>query len=106
MSEKKTGKPQEKRSKAKETVHAAITPEQMEAGRVELMHLLEGVPGAEKVAELLDKGKKKGKLSASEMMEALDELNLENDQMDNQLGCLLKNSCKGLQSVNTQSQFL
>ena len=82
MSEKKTGKPQEKRSKAKETVHAAITPEQMEAGRVELMHLLEGVPGAEKVAELLDKGKKKGKLSASEMMEALDELNLENDQMD------------------------
>lgn len=80
MSEKKNGKAAEKAGKGKET--GAVTQEQMEAGKQELMKLLEGVPGAEKVAELLNKGKKKGKLSAVEMMEVLDELNLESDQMD------------------------
>jgi len=70
MSEKKNSKPTEK-----------IT-EQSEAGKQELLQLLEGVPGAEKMAELLEKGKKKGKLSATEMMEALDELNLDSEQMD------------------------
>ena len=77
MSEKKSGKTPEKHSK-----EHALTPEKLEAGRQELMQLLEGVPGAEKMAELLEKGKKKGKLSASEMMDVLDELNLESDQMD------------------------
>ena len=81
MSEKKNGKAAEKAVKGKEQT-AQVSPEQMEAGKAELMKLLEGVPGAEKVAELLDKGKKKGKLSAGEMMEVLDELNLESDQMD------------------------
>ncbi len=80
MSEKKNGKAAEKAGKGKET--GAVTQEQMEAGKQELMKLLEGVPGAEKVAELLNKGKKMGKLSAGEMMEVLDELNLESDQMD------------------------
>ena len=56
--------------------------ERVEAGSVELMQLLEGVPGAEKMAELLEKGKKKGKLSAGEMMETLDELSLDSEQMD------------------------
>ncbi|WP_251448386.1 RNA polymerase sigma factor RpoD [Vermiculatibacterium agrestimuris] len=46
------------------------------------MKLLEGVPGAERVSELIMKGKKKGKLSSSEMMDTLDELNLDGDQMD------------------------
>ncbi len=70
MSEKKNAKPTQKAA------------EQNEAGKQELLQLLEGVPGAEKMAELLEKGKKKGKLSASEMMEALDELNLDSEQMD------------------------
>ena len=81
MSEKKNGKAAEKAVKGKEQT-AQVSPEQMEAGKAEPMKLLEGVPGAEKVADLLTKGKKKGKLSAGEMMEVLDELNLESDQMD------------------------
>ncbi|MDD3346921.1 RNA polymerase sigma factor RpoD [Oscillibacter sp.] len=36
----------------------------------------------EKLRELLAKGKKKGKLESSELMEAVDDLNLEGDQMD------------------------
>ena len=45
MSEKKNGKAAEKAGKGKET--GAVTQEQMEAGKQELMKLLEGVPGAE-----------------------------------------------------------
>ncbi|MCI8652000.1 MAG: RNA polymerase sigma factor RpoD [Oscillospiraceae bacterium] len=82
MSEKKNSKAVDKHTKGKEPSLMALSAEQVEAGKTELLHLLEGVPGAEKVAELLDKGKKKGRLSASEMMEVLDELNLESDQMD------------------------
>ena len=76
MSEKKTNKHTEKMKTP------ALTPEQVEAGKQELMQFLEGVPGSEKMAELIEKGKKKGKLSATEMMEILDELNLDSDQMD------------------------
>ena len=36
----------------------------------------------EKLRELLAKGKKKGKLESSELMEVVDDLNLESDQMD------------------------
>jgi len=36
----------------------------------------------EKLRELLGKGKKKGKLDSSELMEAVDDLNLESEQMD------------------------
>ena len=36
----------------------------------------------EKLRELLARGKKKGKLDSSELMEAVDDLNLESDQMD------------------------
>ena len=38
--------------------------------------------GNEKLRELLAKGKKKGKLDSSELMDAVDDLNLESDQMD------------------------
>ena len=38
--------------------------------------------GNEKLRELLAKGKKKGKLDSSELMESVDDLNLEGDQMD------------------------
>ncbi|MDE6107428.1 MAG: hypothetical protein K2F83_01980, partial [Oscillospiraceae bacterium] len=72
----------EKHQKHMDQEQAHSAAERMEAGRTELMQLLEGVPGAEKMAELLEKGKKKGKLSAGEMMEALDELNLDSEQMD------------------------
>ncbi len=82
MSEKKTGKAAEKRTKGKEPLPITLSPAQVEASKAELSRLLEGVAGAEKVVELLDKGKKKGKLSASELMDVLDELNLESEQMD------------------------
>src|SRR5699024_2126623 len=36
----------------------------------------------EKLRELLARGKKKGKLDSGELMEAVDDLNLESDQMD------------------------
>ena len=39
----------------------------MEAGKIEIMKVVEGVQGAEKLSELIEKGKKKGNLSASEM---------------------------------------
>ena len=35
---------------------------QMEAGRQEIMKVVEGMPGAEKLSELIERGKKKGKL--------------------------------------------
>ena len=38
--------------------------------------------GNEKLRELLARGKKKGKLDSGELMEAVDDLNLESDQMD------------------------
>ncbi|WP_371817942.1 RNA polymerase sigma factor RpoD [Pseudoflavonifractor sp. MSJ-37] len=61
---------------------AAPSEEQIEAGRQEIMKVVEGVPGAEKLSELIERGKKKGKLSASELMDVLENMNLESDQMD------------------------
>ena len=58
------------------------TEAKMEAGKVEIMKVVEGVPGAEKLADLIERGKKKGKLSSSELMDVLEELDLESDQMD------------------------
>lgn len=56
--------------------------EKIEAGKIELMKVVEGVQGAEKLAELLDKGKKKGKLSSGEFMDVLEEMDLESEQLD------------------------
>ena len=56
--------------------------EKIEAGKIELMKVVEGVQGAEKLAELLDKGKKKGKLSSGELMDVLEEMDLESVQID------------------------
>ena len=60
----------------------ATSEEKIEAGKIELMKVVEGVQGAEKLAELLDKGKKKGKLSSSELMDVLEEMDLESEQLD------------------------
>ncbi len=56
--------------------------EKIEAGKAELMKVVEGVSGAEKVAELLEKGKKKGKLTSSELMDVLEDMDLDSEQMD------------------------
>ena len=56
--------------------------ERMEAGRIEILKVVEGVQGAEKLSELIERGKKKGKLSSSELMDVLESMDLESEQMD------------------------
>ena len=48
----------------------------MEAGKTEIMKLVDGVPGAEKLADLIERGKKKGNLSSSELLDVLEETTL------------------------------
>ena len=57
MSTKKTetAPVQEAKKEKKENIQA-----RMELGKIEIMKVVEGVPGAEKLAELIEKGKKKG----------------------------------------------
>ena len=54
----------------------------MEQGKAEIMKVVEGVQGAEKLAELIERGKKNGKLSSSELMDVLENMDLESEQMD------------------------
>ena len=54
----------------------------MEAGKIEIMKVVEGVQGAEKLSELIEKGKKKGNLSASELLDVLEDMDLSSEQMD------------------------
>ena len=77
MSEKKA--PENKREKEK-LIH--VTEEQLQAGKAEIMKIVAGLNGAEKLGDLLDKGRKKGRLSSGELMEALEEIDLESEQMD------------------------
>ncbi|MCF2595223.1 RNA polymerase sigma factor RpoD [Pseudoflavonifractor phocaeensis] len=78
----------------KKTVHT-ITAEQkekmdkqvdiqhrMEAGKVEIMKVVAGMPGAEKLAELIERGKKKGNLSSTELLDVLEDMDLGAEQMD------------------------
>ena len=76
MSEKKAPEKKEK----EKLVH--VTEEQLKAGKEEIMKIVNGQPGAEKLGELLDKGRKKGRLSSNELMDALEEMDLESEQMD------------------------
>lgn len=56
--------------------------DKMQAGKVEVLKLISGIQGSEKLGDLIDRGKKKGSLSASELMDVLEELDLESEQMD------------------------
>ncbi len=51
-------------------------------GRQDILKALEGIPGAEKLADLIERSKKKGKLSSAELMEALEDVDLEGEQLD------------------------
>ncbi len=57
-------------------------PEQPDVSKQAILKALEGFPGAEKLAELIERGKKKGKLSATELMDTLEDVDLEGDQLD------------------------
>ena len=54
----------------------------METGKVEIMKVVEGVAGAEKLAELIERGKKKGNLSSTELLDVLEDMELGAEQMD------------------------
>ena len=81
MSTKKTVHTVSAEQKEKLDKHANILA-RMETGKVELMKIVGNVPGSEKLSELFEKGKKKGKLSAGEIMDVLEELDLGAEQMD------------------------
>ena len=70
--------------KNEQQVHApvAISAEKIAASKAEIIKLLEGVEGAEKLGDLIERGKKKGKLSSSELMEVLENLDIGSEQMD------------------------
>jgi RNA polymerase primary sigma factor len=63
-------------------VSAAITPEKIAAGKAEIMKVLDGVAGAEKLGDLIERGRKKGKLSSNELLDVLEDMELGSEQMD------------------------
>ena len=81
MSTKKTVHTVTAEQKDKLDKHANILA-RMETGKVELMKIVGNMPGSEKLNELFEKGKKKGKLSAGEIMDVLEEMELGAEQMD------------------------
>ena len=50
--------------------------------KTEMLKIVEGMPGADKLNELLERGKKKGNLSSAELMDVLEEMDLETEQLD------------------------
>ena len=83
MSEKKTtGKKELTLTLEDQAKLARDNAKKMEQGKIEVMKVVEGVQGAEKLAELIERGKKNGKLSASELMDVLENMDLESEQMD------------------------
>ena len=53
-----------------------------EHSKAEMLKIVEGMPGADKLNELLERGKKKGNLSSAELMDVLEEMDLETEQLD------------------------
>lgn len=56
--------------------------DKMEQVKAEILKIVEGVQGSEKLNELVEKGKKKGSLSVNELMDVLESMELESEQMD------------------------
>ena len=81
MSTKKTVHTDTAEQKEKLDKHANILA-RMETGKTELLKIVGNMPGSEKLNELFEKGKKKGKLSAGEIMDVLEEMELGAEQMD------------------------
>ena len=79
MSTKKTEIPVALERKSKKATEIEA---RMEAGKIEIMKVVEGVAGAEKLGELIERGKKKGSLSSAELMEVLEDMVLESEEMN------------------------
>ena len=83
MSVKKTGVVHTITAEQKEKMDKqADIQSRMEAGKVEIMKVVEGVQGADKLSELIERGKKKGNLSSSELLDVLEDMDLSAEQMD------------------------
>ena len=54
----------------------------MDNVKAEIMKVVEGMQGAEKLGELIEKGKKKGNLSSSELLDVVEDMELSSEQMD------------------------
>ena len=72
----------EKKKVTEQDVQQADKNAAAEQSKAEMLKIVEGMPGAERLSELLERGKKKGNLSSGELMEVLEEMNLESEQMD------------------------
>ena len=83
MSIKKTGIEHTITAEQKEKMDKqADIQSRMEAGKVEIMKVVGGVQGAEKLVDLIERGKKKGNLSSSELLDVLEDMDLGAEQMD------------------------
>ena len=65
-----------------ETKPQLSNEEKMEQGKAEVLKVVEGVTGADKLGDLIERGKKKGNLSASELTDVLENMDLDSEQMD------------------------
>ena len=72
----------DRREVQEEVVTKLTSAEKFAAGKAEIMKIVEGMQGADKLGELLDQGRKKGKMSATDLMVVLEGMNLETEQMD------------------------
>jgi len=79
MSEKKTDA---QNNIPEENKPQVSSEDRLEQVKTELMKIVEGVQGAEKLAELIEKGKKKGNLTSNELLDVLEGMELESEQMD------------------------
>ena len=72
----------EKKEKAVQEQTKLQSKQTAQTDKTDVLKIVEGVPGAEKLSELIERGKKKGNLSSSELMDVLEELDLESEQLD------------------------
>lgn len=77
MVDKKMQETQKEREKA-----IRQNDEKVQVNKGEIMKILTGIQGSDKLADLIERGKKKGSLSAAELMDVLEEIDLESEQMD------------------------
>ena len=68
--------------KEKQTVKTEPEKEVPVQSKADVSKLVEGIPGGEKLQELLERGKKKGNLSSTELMDVLEDMELGSEQMD------------------------
>jgi len=72
----------EKKEKAVQEQDKLQSKQAADTSKADVLKIVEGVPGAEKLSELIERGRKKGNLSSTELMDVLEELDLESEQLD------------------------